>query len=325
MLNKNLLPISIVIAAAIIGGVLVYTNQGCVPQEKLAGILNSQEIAQKAIDFINQNNMAGENQTASLGEVFDESGLYKFKVKIGENEFDSYVTKDGKLLFPQAGVDLEKEPIAKEENKPLEVPKTDTPDVKLFVMSYCPYGLQAQKGFLPVYNLLKDKAKMGVYFVDYIMHEKKEIDENLRQYCIQKEEKAKYFDYLSCFVKEGKSEECLTQAKIDKDKLTSCVSATDKQYQITEKYNDKNTWLNGNFPKFDVQADLNEKYGVRGSPTFVINDTVVEISRSPEKIKEAVCNAFNSPPEECSQILSEETPLAGFGEGTGASDSGGCE
>jgi len=325
MLNKNLLPISIVIAAAIIGGVLVYTNQGCVPQEKLAGILNSQEIAQKAIDFINQNNMAGENQTASLGEVFDESGLYKFKVKIGENEFDSYVTKDGKLLFPQAGVDLEKEPIAKKENKPLEVPKTDTPDVKLFVMSYCPYGLQAQKGFLPVYNLLKDKAKMGVYFVDYIMHEKKEIDENLRQYCIQKEEKAKYFDYLSCFVKEGKSEECLTQAKIDKDKLTSCVSATDKQYQITEKYNDKSTWLNGNFPKFDVQADLNEKYGVRGSPTFVINDTVVEISRSSEKIKEAVCNAFNSPPEECSQILSEETPLAGFGEGTGASDSGGCE
>jgi len=325
MLNKNLLPISIVIAAAIIGGVLVYTNQGCVPQEKLAGILNSQEIAQKAIDFINQNNMVGENQTASLGEVFDESGLYKFKVKIGENEFDSYVTKDGKLLFPQAGVDLEKEPIAKKENKPLEVPKTDTPDVKLFVMSYCPYGLQAQKGFLPVYNLLKDKAKMGVYFVDYIMHEKKEIDENLRQYCIQKEEKAKYFDYLSCFVKKGKSEECLTQAKIDKDKLTSCVSATDKQYQITEKYNDKSTWLNGNFPKFDVQADLNEKYGVGGSPTFVINDTVVEISRSSEKIKEAVCNAFNSPPEECSQILSEETPLAGFGEGTGASDSGGCE
>lgn len=55
-------------------------------------------------------------------------------------------------------------------------------------MSYCPYGLQAEKMFLPVYDLLKNKAEMGIYFVNYIMHDKKEIDENLREYCIQKEQ-----------------------------------------------------------------------------------------------------------------------------------------
>ena len=192
-------------------------------------------------------------------------------------------------------------------------------------MSYCPYGLQMEKAYLPVYNLLKDKAEMGVYFVNYIMHEKKEIDENLRQYCIQKEEKEKYYDYLSCFVKDGNFEKCLSETSINRDKMNSCISQTDQTYKITQLYNDKSTWLNGQFPKFDVHTDLNEKYGVRGSPTVVINDKVVDVNpRSPEKFKEILCQAFNSPPEECSQSLSNDVPSSGLGVGTGSSG-GSCQ
>jgi len=157
------------------------------------------------------------------------------------------------------------------------------------------------------------------------MHEKKEIDENLRQYCIQKEEKEKYYDYLSCFVKAGEFEKCLNEAKIDKEKMNSCISETDKEYKITQLYNDKSTWLSGRYPRFDVHTDLNEKYGVQGSPTVVINDKVVEVSsRSPEKFKEVICQAFNSPPEECSQTLSNTTFSPGFGLETGTSSGGGC-
>jgi len=184
--------------------------------------------------------------------------------------------------------------------------------------------LQAQKMFLPVYNLLKNKAEMGVYFVNYIMHEKQEIDENLRQYCIQEEQKGKYYDYLSCFVKDGKFNECLSQAQIDTTRMESCISKTDEQYKVTSQYNDKSTWLNGNFPKFDVHTDLNKQYGVQGSPTIVINDKVVEVSpRSPEKFKEVICQSFNSPPEECSQTLSNTAFSPGFGLEQGVSGSGG--
>jgi hypothetical protein len=206
------------------------------------------------------------------------------------------------------------------------VEKKDTPDVKLFIMSYCPYGLQAQKMFLPVYDLLKDKANMGIYFVNYAMHEKKEIDENLNQYCIQKNEKEKFSNYLSCFVQSGDSAKCLSQAGIDQTKLSSCISETDAQYKIYSQYNDKSTWLNGNFPKFDVNTDLNDKYGVQGSPTIVINDKIVNVSpRSPEKFKEAVCNAFNTAPAECSQTLSGDAAATGIGGGTDTSGSnGGC-
>jgi hypothetical protein len=69
-------------------------------------------------------------------------------------------------------------------------------------MSYCPFGTQAEKGILPVVNLLKDKIDFKVKFVNYAMHGKKEIDENNLQYCIQKEEPNKYNSYLTCFLKE---------------------------------------------------------------------------------------------------------------------------
>ncbi len=322
--TKNLIPVSIVIAGLLVSGALIFINQGKIEKGE-EQILTPQEAAEKAINFINQN-LLQEGVTASSVNATEENGVYKFRLKIEEQEYDSYVTKDGKILFTE-GINLESSPAQEEGNEATgEVPKRDIPDVKLFVMSYCPYGLQAQKMFLPVYNLLKDKAEMGVYFVDYIMHEKQEIDENLRQYCVQKEQKEKYYDYLSCFVSSGDFDSCLSSANIDRAKLTNCISDTDRDYNIYSSYNDKNTWLNGTFPKFDVHTDLNEKYGVQGSPTIVINDQVVDVSpRSPEKFKEVICQTFNSLPEECSQMLSDEVASTGIGGGTGSSSGGSCD
>jgi len=321
-LTKNLIPISIITVGLLIAGAFIYVNQG-----KISGTSSSQAIAEKAIKFINENALSGGN-IASLINISEEGSVYKIRLKVGDQEYDSYITKDGKFLFPE-GYDLETTSTSATpngNNASTEIPKSDNPDVKLFVMSYCPYGLQAQKMYLPVYNLLKDKANMGVYFVDYAMHEKKEIDENLTQYCIQKEEKEKYADYLNCFVISGDSGKCLSQAGIDQGKTASCVSATDKEFSVTSLYNDKSTWLSGQFPKFNVNTDLNQQYGVQGSPTIVINGQTANISpRSPEKFKEVVCSAFNSSPTECSQTLSGDSPSAGIGGGTtGSASSGGC-
>ena len=266
---------------------------------------------------------------ASLDSISDEGWVYQMNLSIsgpqGKNTYTSYVTKDGKLLFVSA-IDLTYKP-KKPQNQaePTEIPKREKPDVKLFVMSYCPYGLQAEKAFLPVYKLLKDKADMTVNFVSYAMHGKKELDENLRQYCIQLEQGDKYYDYLSCFAGgSGNYSKCLEEAKIDKTKLNSCMERVDKEYNITEMYNDRSTWASGRFPLFNVEADLNTKYGVRGSPTLVINDKVVSINRSPEAYKEAICSAFTSPPEECKQNLSESAASPGFGGGVGSSSGGSC-
>jgi hypothetical protein len=238
-------------------------------------------------------------------------------------EFSSYVSQDGRFVFPE-GYSLD-DAISLEESAEVEVTKADRPDIKLFVMSYCPYGLQAQKMFLPVYELLKDKADMGIYFVNYIMHEKQEIDENLNQYCLQKEQPEKYGDYLDCFVQSGNTATCLSQVEADQEKLSACTTQTDQEYSIYSLYSDKSSWLGGYYPRFDVNTDLNEKYDVQGSPTIVINDQVVNVnSRSPEGFKNIVCQAFSSEPEECSQLLSEEVPSAGIGSGVSASSDGSC-
>jgi hypothetical protein len=272
-------------------------------------------VAENTVKYINENFLTQSN-TASLVSILDEGEIYKIVLDISGQEYESYVTKDGVFLFPD-GYKMKKE---------VEVSaKSDRPDVKLFVMSYCPYGLQAEKMFLPVYDLLKNKADMGIYFVDYIMHEKQEIDENLNQYCIQKEQNDKFSAYLGCFVLSGDSSSCLSEAGIDTEKVNACVSATDEEFQITSLYNDKDTWLSGVYPVFNVHADLNEQYEVSGSPTVVINGKVIDIgSRTPENFKDIICQSFNSEPEECSQILSEESPSPGFGGGTGPSSDNTC-
>ncbi|MFA5367963.1 MAG: hypothetical protein WC333_08800 [Dehalococcoidia bacterium] len=269
--------------------------------------LSAQDAANKAVSYINTINSGS---VASLVDVTEESGLYKIHILIGQQVYESFVSKDGKLLFAQA-IHMEGGSSGGG-TATKEIPKSDRPDVKVFVMSYCPYGTQAQKMLLPVYDLLQDKVDMGVYFVDYAMHGKQELDENLRQYCIQSENQSQYFDYLSCFVQSGDPDACIAAAGIDTDSLTSCIAAADATYNVTGQFNDQSTWVHGD-PVFDIHKDLCELYGVTGSPTVIINGIKVSVNpRSPENFKQIICSAFNTPPQECDQTLSTTVPSAGF-------------
>jgi len=95
-LNKNFIPTAIIVAGALMAGAFIYINQTA----NEGGALSPQEAAEKAIAFINQS--IEENVTASLLEVVEEAGLYRVHLEIEEMEYDSYITKDGKLLFPNA-------------------------------------------------------------------------------------------------------------------------------------------------------------------------------------------------------------------------------
>lgn len=203
--------------------------------------------------------------------------------------------------------------------------KLEKPEVELFVMSHCPYGTQIEKGILPVLELLGDKIEYSVKFCTYAMHGKKELDEQILQHCIQKDHKEKYLAYLRCFLKEGKSEECVEEAGIDNTALELCIKATDEEYKITENYNDESTWLSGRFPIFDIYKESNEKYGIRGSPGFVVNGVVAQAGRDSKSLLEAICTGFEEKPSECDEELSSSSPTPGFGfesTGTASTDSG---
>ncbi len=172
---------------------------------------------------------------------------------------------------------------------------------------------------------LGSKIDFKLKFCDYAMHGEKEVDEQLNQYCIQKEEPAKLQSYLKCFLEDGNSERCATAAGLNKSKVKSCVASVDKTFKVKEKFKDQSTWVSGRFPAFDVFKADNEKYGVQGSPTLIINGQQVSVGRDSASLLSAICSSFNSPPAECQKQLSSAAPSPGFGAGTGGANSaGGC-
>ncbi|RME30844.1 hypothetical protein D6789_04445 [Candidatus Woesearchaeota archaeon] len=193
------------------------------------------------------------------------------------------------------------------------VPEEEVPTVDLFVMSECPFGLQMEKALVPVMELLGDNANINVKWVSYLMHGEKERDENTRQYCIQKEQKPLYTKYLRCYIEKGDSSTCQREAGIDTAKLNACVAKAQEEYGIMTSWNDRNSWLSGRYAQFNINKEENERYGVRGSPTLVINGEQVRVSRSPEAVKEAICNTYKNPPKECSAQLSENQEAPGHG------------
>jgi len=201
--------------------------------------------------------------------------------------------------------------------------KREKPEVDVFVMSHCPFGTQIEKGVLPVMELFGDKADINIRFVDYAMHGKKEIDEQLNQYCIEKQGDDKFMTYLKCFLKDGKGEPCMKEAKVDQGKLKSCVAAADKKYGISKDFGDKSKWK-GRFPPFNVHKNLARKHNVRGSPTLVINDVVAKAGRSPKAIRDAICHGFKEKPAECTAKIDAATPKPGFGMGKSKKPGGGA-
>ncbi len=204
-------------------------------------------------------------------------------------------------------------------------PKYEEANVELFIMSYCPYGLQSQKAIIPVKEAFGNELNLTIRFVDYIMHGKEEIDENNIQYCIQKENEDVFYTYLSCFTNSGNSTDCLGQVNITEDQLQPCITELDETYNITAMYEDQTTWSNGRFPQYLVDTNKNELYAVRGSPTLVFNGKQMSWPRSPEGIKQGICNLLETPPEVCETELDSNSASPGFGgTTTSASTSATC-
>jgi glutaredoxin len=248
-----------------------------------------------------------------------DGNLYKMTVSVGGQNIVAYVTADGSKFFPQV-VELDKKagdqaaaagatPTANTAPAPVAevTQKNDVPTVELFVMSQCPYGVQAEKGILPAIAKLGSKINFSVKFVDYTLHGKKEFDENLNQYCIQKEEPAKFNDYLTSYVKGGDAAASVVSAKIDSAKIAACITSTDKQFKLTESF-----VASGQSP-FNIQKDLNDKYGVQGSPSLVVNGQLIDSARDSATLLKTICSGFSNQPEECKSVLPATNPTPGFG------------
>lgn len=289
------------ILAIVVIALLVYMFLG---KGITGNVISEKDANTKVLEYLNSRTGGGVESVSTK----DLGNLYEVTVSYQGNNIPVYITKDGGY-FVQGAIPITGNAIGSTnttDQTPQEVTKSDKPMVELFVMSHCPYGVKAQEVLVPVMKLLGNKANIKTRFVDYAMHGKQEIDDNNIEYCIQKEQESKYISYLTCFVGSENSKECIKSVKVDETKLNSCINVLDKQFKITELYNNQSTWLSGRYPLYPVNKELTTKYGVQGSESLIINGvkiSPVQYRWDSEKLKQLICSAFNAAPSECSKKL----------------------
>jgi hypothetical protein len=269
-------------------------------------------IKKTATDFI-KNYLVSDGTAFTVAITAKTNSLYFLSIKIGGNEVQSAITADGKYFFPQALNIKDYLANAKQQGgasasaaaPAATAPRADKPLVELFVMSYCPYGAQMEKGILPVVKALGASIDFQLKFVNYTMHGDRENQENLTQYCINQTAPTRLLTYLDCFLLQADSTSCLSQANIDQAAITACTAAVSKQYDVSGT----------NFSIYDAD---NKKYGVQSSPTLVINGQTADTNRDSASLAKVICAAFTAghEPAACAQIFSSATPAPGFGSGT---------
>ena len=273
------------------------------------GGLSATAAGEKTVNYIQNNFLEEGGLTAKLDNVKKEDNFYVVDVSIlsGEDVVEStsiYLTKNGKSLFLTGPFDMEEEIYAETEG---EAVKSDKPEIQLFVMSFCPFGQQAENGLLPAAKLLGDKIDLQVKYILGVgedgtyssLHGPDEGLEDVRQMCIIKYEPSKFWTYIENVngvidlseINE-KWKEAAIVAEIDITKIETCVNGEGAELAKADEL-------------------LAGELGVTGSPTMFINGVRYSGGRSPEEYKAAICAAFNDAPEECAQELSTASGAEG--------------
>jgi glutaredoxin len=271
----------------------------------------------KAIAYIN-NNLVAQGTTMELASITESRGLYELKGRYQSQDLVLYTSKDCTLLFTNTlnmstGSGVQQTPQAT--TAPV---KTARPSVDLYVMSFCPYGTQAETVMSPVVDLLKSRADIRVRYITSVsgttadsvdsLHGMPEAKEDLQQICINKYYPEKFWSYLNAFndacypswqnaaVLESCRKNTTATLGIDSAKITACAEGAEGIALL----------------RADEAAST--KDGATASPMLFINGVKYSGARTPEAFKQAICNSFETAPAECSTVLSS----------TSASAPGGC-
>jgi len=282
---------------------------------------SKEEIGQDVVDFINAEIFQGQAEGVLIS-VEEEYGLYSIKMEVEGQELNPYVTKDGKLLFPQ-GVDTGElsMPVTgggTVVNACEHINKVDKPQMEMFVMSFCPYGQQAQSLVIPVADFFGDWIDIEPRYVVYpesyypgredqfceggvcAMHGLGELHENMRQACVWKYDKNEYWTYVECII-----DNC------DSTDVDECWE------QCTEDLNTnqiENCWRDEGVKLMERSTDAMEKYGVSGSEAFILNEERLQMSSyrwDSNKLRELICCGFEDVPDICDKEIVGVVATAG--------------
>jgi hypothetical protein len=297
----------------------------------VGGTMSKEDAANKTITYI-KDNLASPGTEFTLTGSEEKSGVYEVSFDVMEQKEKVYVTKDGKILFLNS---FDMNPPAEK-----DLTKTDKPVAELFVMSFCPYGNQAEELMKPVVDLLGDKADIQLHYIFYnkdqgytypdycydeagqycSMHGVQELNQGIRELCVQKYQPDKLWGFVSAINSQAtaqnvnsKWESIARGVGVDVDKIKKCQAEETTTLLAQE--------VSLTSEKYPVQNPASHKgeetAKIAGSPTILINGIIYDGGRTSENYKEAICSTFNDAPTECEQAITTTE--------TNAVDPGSCQ
>ena len=166
-------------------------------------------------------------------------------------------------------VDHSREPMNLQELLTSRIARMGKPTLELFVMSYCPYGVQAEEKIIPIVKEFGDKIDFKLQFIAQekedpsvqditpftSLHGYPEVAENIRQLLIAQEYPDRYLDYIFCRGKKlDKSwEDCAEKLGIDVAKIQELFDSREAEQLFREN--------------IKRAAEL----GIRASPTILVD------------------------------------------------------
>ena len=166
-------------------------------------------------------------------------------------------------------VDHSREPMNLEELLASRIARVGKPTLELFVMSYCPFGVQAEEKLIPIVKEFGNKIDFKLQFIAQekeapsaqditpftSLHGYPEVAENIRQLLIAQEYPDRYLDYILCRGKKlDKSwEDCAEKLGIDVAKIQRLFDTPEAEQLFREN--------------IKRAAEL----GVRASPTILVD------------------------------------------------------
>ena len=165
-------------------------------------VVSEKDVGQKLLDLYSSQGVTG----LTLDSVKEVSGVYQVNFKYQGAVVPVYITKDASLVGSLTAFPVSNGTASASTTNTAsaaQIPKSDKPKLELFVMAYCPYGTQAEKGFIPFIEAFSKKVDAKIRFVHYTMHGDKEVAEENTQVCIREEQPTKYLSYLREFLAEG--------------------------------------------------------------------------------------------------------------------------
>ena len=174
-------------------------------------------------------------------------------------------------------------------------------DVKVFIMSQCPFGVKAINAMKEVLPNFKGKINFDVHYIaDKVgdgkfkaLHGQSEVDENIRQLCAKKYYKKnnKYLDYMWCRMEgtkwRGNDWKPCAKDGIDAKVIEKCFNGEGKKL-------------------LEDDIKIAKALQVSGSPTWLANNRYKFSGIAPEQIKKNICQRNPQLPN-CDKKLTEQS------------------